>query len=276
VVSVKFYNGSTLLAEDDTKPYTFEILADKITEYELIAVAEDDQGATSTSAPVKAIVVESEKSTQDAISFILINAETDQPVKNYNPMEEGDIIDLSEVGTSLNVVVKLKDISDIAKVRFDYNGDNHYQNERVAPYALKGDNNGDFSSWTPALGANTITATVYSTAGDELAKATINFEVVNSTNARLAKDDLRIKTYPNPAVDELHIGTEAASPTDFSGQQLMEYELIDLSGSLIRSGTVQGGGQMTRVDVKGLKEGVYILQVATQKGRTTKKIFIEK
>lgn len=276
VASVKFYDGSTLLAQDNTSPFSCEILADKITEYELIAVAEDDQGATSTSAAVKAVVVESDTPTEDAITFALMNAESDQPVKNFNPMEEGNIVDLSQVGTSLNVVLNIKGISDIARVRFDYNGDNHYQNERAAPYALGGDNNGDFSSWTPSLGANTITATVYSTAGDELAKETINFEVVSSANARLSSDDLQIKTYPNPALNELQIGAEDRSPASFSEQKLMEYKLIDISGNLVRSGTIEWGNQMTRVDVQGLQGGIYILQIASRKGLVSKKIFIEK
>ncbi|MEM9599307.1 MAG: Ig-like domain-containing protein, partial [Acidobacteriota bacterium] len=56
VAEVRFYAGATLLATDPTAPYSFDWTSVPAGTYALTAVAEDDGGATATSAAVTVVV----------------------------------------------------------------------------------------------------------------------------------------------------------------------------------------------------------------------------
>lgn len=116
----------------------------------------------------------------DRATFTLIDAATDQPVDGYDPMTEGATIDLSEMdSTGLNVVFSTDD-ANVGSVRFELNGVTA-SIENSAPWALAGDTEGDFKSWTPGVGRYTLTATPFGrddAQGDEGSSTTIIFQVV--------------------------------------------------------------------------------------------------
>ena len=121
---------------------------------------------------------EPEPGTLSLSGFTLVNADTD---KDIGPLEDGDLLNLSELPTSnLNVRANTSS-SDVGSVVFTLNG-SVYNTESVAPYALEKDNNGDYNAWTPATGSYKLVATPYTesggdgTAGSSLS---ISFEVVN-------------------------------------------------------------------------------------------------
>ncbi|HET6795917.1 MAG TPA: hypothetical protein VFH40_02060 [Gemmatimonadales bacterium] len=41
----------------------------------------------------------------------------------------------------------------------------NYRTETIAPYALAGDDTGDYRPWTPTVGSHTMTATPYTGSG---------------------------------------------------------------------------------------------------------------
>ncbi|MBA4055313.1 MAG: hypothetical protein C0490_11425, partial [Marivirga sp.] len=109
------------------------------------------------------IVELKEPSIPAVMSLTLMNADTDQEIKELN---DGDVIRLSEVGSKLlNIRANITD-ENIKKVVFHLKGPiNHHQTERIAPYELFGDQGGKL----PA-GEYTLTVTPYfnNTKGDDL------------------------------------------------------------------------------------------------------------
>jgi len=144
-----------------------------------------DQLTVSSNAPDKSnSTVDIELTVNDVLEvtgFTLINADTDAEI---GPLNEGDIINISEIGTrNFNVVAAINDV-EIGSVVFDFNETIAFSTENVAPYALGGDRSGDFRPLSFDIGANTITATPFSESrggGDAGISNTVNFEVISGT-----------------------------------------------------------------------------------------------
>ncbi|MEO0525920.1 MAG: choice-of-anchor D domain-containing protein [Bacteroidota bacterium] len=115
------------------------------------------------------------------VNFTLVDAVADVEI---GPLGEGDVIDLANFDANkFSVVANIGDI-EVGSVVFDFNGDEGFQTENVAPYALNGDNNGNFRSLALPMGPNTITATPFSGprgTGDAGIALTVNFEVVDTS-----------------------------------------------------------------------------------------------
>ncbi len=132
----------------------------------------DPAGAQTISTPVS-IKIPGEMVTT---SLTLMNAHTDQEIKEF---KDGDVIRLIEVGTRLLDIRANITAQKVTKVTFNLNGPiTHHQTERVAPYALFGDNQGDFNGRKLLSGKYTLTVTHYinDTKGSAL---TVYFEVID-------------------------------------------------------------------------------------------------
>lgn len=90
-------------------------------------------------------------------SFTLVDADADA---DLGPLRSGDIIDLSALSTQ-NLNVRANATSSTGSVVFELDGSEH-RTENDAPYALAGDNRGNYHAWSPTPGAHTLTATPYS------------------------------------------------------------------------------------------------------------------
>ncbi len=112
-------------------------------------------------------------------SFTLINADTNEAI---GPLNDGDVIDISASdAVNFNVVANVGDL-EAKSVIFDYNGTTGFRTENGEPFSLGGDRNGNFRRVPFELGANTVTATPFTSRGgrgDEGVASTINFEVVS-------------------------------------------------------------------------------------------------
>jgi CubicO group peptidase (beta-lactamase class C family) len=88
----------------------------------------------------------------------LMNADTDQPIQ---PLTGGATITLAELPTTrLNVRAETSPAT-VGSVRFGLDGAANYRTETNAPYALAGDDLGNYRPWTPSVGTHTIKATAY-------------------------------------------------------------------------------------------------------------------
>jgi CubicO group peptidase (beta-lactamase class C family) len=95
-------------------------------------------------------------------ALTLINADTDQPMMT---MTNGMTLTLAELPTrNLNVRAATSPTT-IGSVRFGLDGNANFRTETSAPYALAGDDGGNYRPWTPAAGAHTLKATPYAGAG---------------------------------------------------------------------------------------------------------------
>jgi CubicO group peptidase (beta-lactamase class C family) len=88
----------------------------------------------------------------------LIDADTDQPI---GPLTDGLALDLSTLPTRrLNVRAETVPAA-VGSVRLGLDAKANYRTEGAAPYALAGDDGGDYRAGTPAAGTHTLTATAY-------------------------------------------------------------------------------------------------------------------
>src|SRR5690606_24388556 len=99
------------------------------------------------------------------VSLTLINADTDQPVPGFDPIPDGGElieININAIGTA-NLTLRANVAGEPRSVVFSVNENASFRIENVAPFALAGDNNGDYTRWDFRLNVNyLVTATPYS------------------------------------------------------------------------------------------------------------------
>ncbi|MEM8873800.1 MAG: hypothetical protein AAGD32_06015 [Planctomycetota bacterium] len=94
--------------------------------------------------------------TADVVTLTLVNADTDQDVVT---VAAGQDIDLAAFDTdNFNIRADVPD--GVEGVLFDIDGE-PTRFEKVEPFALAGDRNGDYYNWTPSLGTLRIGVTMY-------------------------------------------------------------------------------------------------------------------
>ncbi|MBC7690665.1 MAG: hypothetical protein H7222_02765 [Methylotenera sp.] len=120
-------------------------------------------------------------STLSSLTLINSNKNAVQPLDGVAghsaQLSENSTIYLGTVGSALNVRAN---VSGVGSVKFGYDSQANFQIENVTPYAFASDSNGIYKSWSPSLGAHTITATAYSGAnasGTAGSKITVHFNV---------------------------------------------------------------------------------------------------
>lgn len=127
-------------------------------------------------------VMASEAFTPTAItSLTLINADTNQPIADFDPLTSGAVLNLRSIGRNLNIRANV-DSSTSGSVYFDLDNGSQVHTENVAPFAFAGDINGNYKPWTPTVGNHRISVIAYSEAnrnGTASSSFTINFTVIN-------------------------------------------------------------------------------------------------
>ena len=132
--------------------------------------------------------------------FTLIDAASDQVIGALN---DGDTVDLSSMARGINIRAELA--GDVGSVRFGLNNKDDYRIENVAPYALAGDNQGDYSEWTPAPGEYTVTATPYPQSGARGtpgATMKVTFSVHGTPNQAQPQPPSTASQYPDITSEE--------------------------------------------------------------------------
>ena len=92
-------------------------------------------------------------------SFTLINADTDQPVAGFTPLLNGAVLRLANLPPNLNIRAEIFGSASIGSVRFTYDGTTSYDNR--SPYALGGDDAGNYRPFPFSPGTHVLTATPY-------------------------------------------------------------------------------------------------------------------
>jgi hypothetical protein len=88
----------------------------------------------------------------------------------------------------------------------------------------------------------------------------VNFIDAALLNVQEAQLDIEMNAYPSPASDVLNI--------TFNGYDVDQLELVNLTGQVVASQSVQMGAEFTSVDVNNLENGVYIVNVYLSNGLT--------
>lgn len=137
--------------------------------------------STPTVAPTATTIPSPTPTPYDVIAFVLINAVTDTDI---GPLTDGMILNLSTLPTTSLSVRAETDPSPVGSVVFGYDSNPSLQTENILPYAIAGDNSGDYNPWTPTVGPHTLTATPYTGSGGSGIPGTaltVNFTVINAT-----------------------------------------------------------------------------------------------
>ncbi|QNF34068.1 choice-of-anchor D domain-containing protein [Adhaeribacter swui] len=201
--------------------------------YTFNLVVTDNLGANSAADQVKITVNPAPSTSPKVVSFTLINATTDQPIRE---MKSGEVIN-SSIFKNISIRVNTS-LATVGRVVFNLSGkQTRNVTETVAPYALFGDTNGDYNNWSPAAGSYTLKATPYAAASGGTAGTplTINFSVAaqgarTSTALKLpVEDEATIQVYPNPSNNgELTV----TLPYAVSGE--VTFELIAATGASLK------------------------------------------
>jgi hypothetical protein len=218
------------------------------------------------------------------LSFSLINAGTEQVIQT---IEEGATLNLATLPTkNLNIRANTNPAV-TGSVAFSLSG-KQVKNvtESSAPYALFGDNNGNYNAWTPGVGTYVLKATPYASAnggGTAGIPLIIGFNVVNQAVApaasRLAMSQYQgvaispagLTAYPNPSGNGQFKVHHAGA---FEGE--VSYTLVSVVGKKL------AGGKVTGTDAAALLEfdfsrqmpaiGVYYLHLESKKAKAVLKL----
>jgi hypothetical protein len=89
--------------------------------------------------------------------------------------------------------------------------------------------------------------------------------IVTSTQGSV--DNNKLSIYPNPAKDILNVTYEAANGADIT--------LTDMIGNKVLSTSASAGNTQVSLNTSGLQNGVYILNISTENGKTSRKVSIQ-
>jgi len=158
---------------------------------------------------------------QAVSSLTLIDADTDQPIAGFDPLNSGATLNLGTMPTRNWNLRANTQPGTVGSVRFGYDGNAAYRTESAAPYALEGDSGGNYNPWTPSVGSHSTTGTPYDSAGGAGAAGTpltITFTVIDdpttpSTNGTTPPPTPQ-PPGPTPGPNPGPGGTPASGPTN--------------------------------------------------------------
>ena len=160
---------------------------------------------------------------------------------------------------------------DIRSVKFDMQGPlSVRRTENRPPWALFGDNNGDYRASTLFPGNYTLTATPYllpAAVGEKGKAKEIQFEVVGS-DASVADNPFLIQIFPNPTTGV----TTLSIPNDWNEDTRLK--LMDRVGKVVWKTNVSSSQRLKKLELSHLANGVYLLQLINGEHMETKRIVI--
>lgn len=184
--------------------------------------------------------------TDSENSFTLINADSN---KEIAAIKNGETIDLSKLPTTkLNIRANV-DPAGVGSVVFKLTGAETKQIvEGVAPYALFGDNSGNYNPWTPKAGSYSLEAKIYSGPnGTGTTKGTMSIQFSVASSGAVVQPpgqkpgDSKLLVYSDfETIESLNRwGKELSRPTN-----------ITLSNDVSRKGRTAVKFEFTRDDTK--------------------------
>jgi len=121
------------------------------------------------------------------VSFTLIDADTDRPVRQFDPLSDGAVVDLARLRAK-RISIRANTVPrEVGSVRFELDGDRAFNVESIAPYTLNTDTDGNCEPWKSPLGLHALTAVPYSQAkgrGKAGKPLTIRFRIIDGRKVR--------------------------------------------------------------------------------------------
>ena len=225
-----------------------------------------------------------------ARAFVLVDADTDEELFQIT---EGDVIPAEFVPEQANIVVKTT--WDVESVYITLN--NQFRRvENLAPFALFGDRNGDFSGRPLPAGSHTLYATPFSEdrrGGVQGATLEVNFTIENAAIKR-GQDVSILSGFTEEALEELisvpsEIGLEENYPNPFNPQttiafslpeaaqvQLVIYDMLGRQVQTLVDGALSSGRHEVRFEAGDLPSGTYLYRLVTPTQTFVKQMMLVK
>jgi hypothetical protein len=168
-------------------------------------------------------------------SLSLINADTDQPIAGHETITASRTIDLASLPTR-NLSIRANTNDGVRSVKFQVTGLST-KVENIKPFALLGDNNGDYNAWTPSAGNYAVTLTGYSATGASgTAGAPLSLSL-NLTNSGSSNTDLAVTSLSliNADTNEVISGY-----SNFSSDRTIALSTLPTRNLSIRANTAAG------------------------------------
>lgn len=207
-------------------------------------------------------------------SPFLVDANTDENLLRLSEYDNNPI-DNSEIPTE-NANIDFGFTFGVKSVHFSLSGEVSYKSiENVYPYALFGDNAGDFNGRNLPVGHYSLIATPYAQnngQGKPGFSSFYEFEIINSDQELFSLISLKTSDnfatiYPNPAHGEITLGNrENVSPRTIT--------IIDFFGIEIKSFS-QKTGLNQPLDISDLSKGIYMVRIDNGKTSTVKKLIMQ-
>jgi hypothetical protein len=216
------------------------------------------------------------------VGFTLINTNNEQPIQ---PLRDGEVINLASLPSrNLNIRIDTNPAT-VGSVHYALTGTvRRIKWDNTAPYALFGDDEGNYNKWVTPVGSYELTATSYAAAdvmGTGGTPLTIHFSVVDQpaqmTAGNLAqgpgtaRPELApgLHLYPNPTPDG-HVRVQLSSQVQGS----VSYSLVSVVGKKVAAGTIHltKPGDLLAFDFSSQlrSRGVYYLRL---EGAHVQKVF---
>ncbi len=215
------------------------------------------------------------------VRLVLVNSATNEDIMT---IRNADVVDLSRVGRELNIRADLQCGATIKSVKWELTGTQiRTRVENKAPYALAGDNNGNYSNQNFRPGSYTIEASPFNmknAQGVMGSSILLNFTVINGTPAAqtgfsdpTALPEKELSVFPVPANRELNIDMK------FFEEGKYQADLFDAAGRVVLSQELTYdniGGKRFKLNTLNLGVGIYMLRVSGQSSYSWKKVFIRR
>ncbi|MEM8508392.1 MAG: ExeM/NucH family extracellular endonuclease [Bacteroidota bacterium] len=206
--------------------------------------------------------------TQNTVTgFVLVNADTNEDI---GPITDGASFVISTLATT-NLNIRADATSDVESVFLEITGDlTNTRTENVDPYALFGDNGGNYFGRSFEVGAYTVSATPYTGNGLNGIMGTtqrVNFSIVLPPAAPQFN---AMRLYPNPASESVNMEFEL--PTN-----LIAIQIFDSNGRLIQEVKVEARNGDYQMSVFDLPVGNYFVRTVDERGKPfTEQMVIER
>lgn len=262
-VRIENFAPYTLLGDDPGKNKITPWMPEKGS-YELTLTPFARENATGPAG--KSLTVSFEVTDQSGVTeFILVDAATNE---DLGPL--GDILDLGAyTATDFNIRANTNP-DKVGSVKFKMSGPVNFNRiENIPPYAAFSDQNGDYKSWKPALGAYTLTATPYSKTyakGSSGMSKEVSFEVVRKAAARESsapETSLKgltagVSVFPNPLNDRLNIQLKGEKGEKVA---IKIYDIVGRKSLYEKEIVLKGASQNIEINTTSLLPRVYLLKV---------------
>ena len=204
-------------------------------------------------------------------SFTLINAHTNQPIPGYDPLSDGDIINVDELPThKLSVRANAPELveSVLMKIRTRERVENN------APYALFGDLQGNYIGRTFRPNTYTISATAYS--GNDLTGvqgATSSIQLTFIRGEESTSIVRQFNGYPNPFNPQTTLFFDLKEDTHI---ELKVFDMLGREVAVLVDDFLTAGSHQAIFEAGSLPSGVYYARLATSRDVETSKLTLMK